>query len=46
MGWGNGTQQGEILASVDGDVFGTVHGSDAGVDNHDFESLTQQLDEL
>ena len=41
-----GAQQGEILASVDGDVFGIIHGSDASVDNHDFESLTQQLDEL
>ena len=41
-----GAQQGEVLASVNGDVFGTVHGSDAAPDNHEFESLTQQLDEL
>ena len=41
-----GAQQGEILASVDGDIFGNVHGSDTGVANHEFESLTQQLDEL
>ena len=41
-----GAQQGEILASANRDVFGIVHGSDAGADNHDFESLTQQLDGL